>query len=194
MILGLFLGSQTMVVSEAGLLHKASKAEVEINWKKQMQLSEGAVSENVKDIVNEFLGNYSEAGGVKIDKALSTFLTSKGLDRNTQRTVKNILLSGKLVGDNNQIVKASTITLQAIPADDDDGDDEKIVKKKKKKNKKAKKQAKKDKKKLKKQNKNKGKKSKKFQEEEIEEALDEENEELDGVPAPDDEDDYEEEE
>ena len=78
MILGLFLGSQTMVVSEAGLLHKASKAEVEINWKKQMQLSEGAVSENVKNIVNEFLGDYSEAGGVKIDKALSVSFGLEG--------------------------------------------------------------------------------------------------------------------
>lgn len=193
MILGLFLGFQTMSVSEAGLLHRASKAEVEINWKKQMQLSEGAVSENVKNIVNEFLGDYSEAGGVKIDKALSTFLQSKKMGRAQRKYITNILLDGKLIGENNQVVQASSVILQAMPADDD-GDDEKIVKKKKKKNKKAKKTAKKNKKKLKKQNKNKGKKSKKFQEEEVEEVLDEENEELNGVPAPDDEDDYEEEE
>ena len=127
MVLGLLLGSQTMTFSEARIGH-ISKADVELNWKKQMQLSKGSLSKNVQNAVYEFLNDYSEASGVKIEKALSTFLKSRRFSRNEQKTITGILLNGKLINQKNKVVKASTVTLKAIAADDEDGDD-KVVRK-----------------------------------------------------------------
>lgn len=176
MVFGLLLGSQTMMFSEARIGH-ISKADVELNWKKQMQLSKGSLSKNVQNAVYEFLNDYSEASGVKIEKALSTFLKSRRFSRNEQKTITGILLNGKLINQKNKVVKASTVTLQAAAADDED-DDDKAVKKDKKKDKKKKK---KDKKKEKK-----NKKSKYVEEEDdIDSSDDEDAGDIDDGASPD---------
>ena len=112
-----------------------------------MQLSKGAVAKNVQGMVNEFLDNYSEASGVKIDKALSSYLQAKRLNRTQRKAITEILLDGKLVDQNNKVVKASAVTLKATAADDEDDDDKAVKKGKKKEKKKEKKDKKKEKKK-----------------------------------------------